>query len=841
MRCIRLAVPALAFGFLATGLLGSPVRVAAQELPPHLEEGLFEVLVPSLGALTVPVLVDTAQIVLLPLAPVLAHVGYEVELPAGDVAWRAARAAPESRLRVQPPRYLGPDDDSVSFPPGSVVRYGGDVFVTTAILSTLLEGEATVDWGALRIIVTRRDPPFPAEARALIEARRSRLEKPVRAVQGPVVPYAARSGGMVFDWSLGTSPSERRVLARGALGAAVLGGDLVVGGSVTAGEVADRTAEVSYRRIFPQREWINQLLVGQVVTQDLAPRSIIGAVVSNIPQQRDAHFSEVTIAPDIPEGWEFEVYQSGRLIGFSSAGASEPVLVPVRYGQTPLEVRMVGPSGQEVVSQYRYLVPISHLPPGRTEYSAGGGICPRDGCDAIGYVELRHGLGQLLTVGGGVQALTEEGAFRLRPSALATFVPDRHWAVDVEARAEEFVRASVDRVDDDGRHMGLSGSLYQPAFGQPSFLLGTDARWQLQAQTGLHPLRVTGRVDGVTGGGMDRVRLGLGRSLDRGFGEVAIEAGSFGDDRLTGRATTILPERLWAFGSPVSLSGSFSASRAGLRLLELSSSLRPHPDSYLSTAVQWNGARNELHLTVTFRQVMRGARMHAAAARRGASSTLTMSANGSVAVDGDGGVHVSDRDLRGRAGVVGRVYYDRNGNQTFDDGDEAASDLSVLVGGVRTRTDDGGFYRAWNVTPYEVTTVAVDTLSGIDPRYTVLTGGTLLRPVPHLPNHVDFPLAETRELLGRVEMENGQGVGGVEVELIHTATDRRQTVRTFSDGTFYVSRLLPGSWRVRVAGPSLDALQASSDPADMRLEIETQDPEPLLEVEPFVLRERERE
>jgi hypothetical protein len=833
MRPIPLAT---IFAATVAALLLLPGRSASQELPAHLEEGLFEVLVPGLGAMTTPVLVDTAQVVYVPLAPVLIHTGYEVEMGPDIALWRAGVGAPDSRLMLDTARYLGAGGEIVPLAPGSVARYAGEVFVSAAVLATVLHADVTVDWGALRVVVTRRDPPFPAQVRARLEARRAALVRPGRP-EDAVVEYEPRSGGVIFDWSVGTSPFERRVLARAALGAAVLGGDLTLGGAAATGPEAAPTGEVSYRRIFPGRRWINQLHVGQVLTQDLAPRSIIGVVVSNIPQQRDAYFGEMVVAPDIPEGWEFEVYQAGRLVGFSTAGAERAVLVPVRYGQTPVEVRMVGPAGEEVVTQHRYRVPVAQLPGGRTEYSAGAGVCPRGLCDGIGYAELRHGLGPRLTLGGGLQAVSEEGKLTVRPTALASFVPDRHWAVDLEARAQEFVRASVDRVGDDGRHLGLSGSLHQPAFGEPSFLLGSDARWELQARAGLHPFHVTGRIDGQKGGGVDRVRVGVGRSLTRGFGQLAVEAGSFGENRLTGRATTILPERWWAFDRPVALSGSFSAARAGLRLLELSSSLRPTPDGYLTGSLQWNGARDDLYLTISFRQIFQGARVHAAAARRGGNPTLTMSANGSVAVGGVRGVYFGDRDLQGRAGVVGRVYYDRNGNQAFDQGDEPAADVAVLVGGVRTRTDADGYYRAWNVTPYEITAVAVDTLSGIDPSFTVLAGGALLRPVPHLPNRVDFPLAETRELLGRVETGAGHGVGGVEIELRHMASDRRQEVRTFSDGSFYVSRLLPGVWLVRVAQASLDALGMGVDPTEVRLDVDPARSGPLLEIEPFVLRE----
>lgn len=835
IRTTSALIPVLLLGLL----LASPARNAgAQELPAGIDEGLFEVVVPPMGALTVPVLVDTAGRILLPLEPVLSHLGYEVDLRPDHWAWRSGTGAPEDRLALHPARYVGARGDTFSLPPGAVAEHAGDVYVGTASLARVLGAEVDVDWGSLRIVITRHDPPFPAQARARIQARRSRLVRPAGPTEGPFVPYRARSGGLVFDWDIGATPTRDRAAARAAVGAAVLGGDLTVGGSIASDPEADAILEASYRRLFPERRWINQLLLGQVVTQDLAPRSIIGAVVSNIPQQRDAYFAEVAVAPEMPEGWEFEVYQSGRLVGFSGAGANEPVIVPVRYGQTPLEVRMVGPSGEEVVSPYRYRVPITHLPPGRTEYSMGAGVCPAARCERIAYGEIRHGLGQRLTLGGGLQALSEADSLRLRPSLLASFVPDRHWALGVEARAQEFARASVNRIDDRGRLLGVSGSLHQPTFGQPSFLGGADSRWQVQATAGLHPLRVTGRFDGVTGEGLDRLRFGVGRSLARGYGELAVETGSFGDDRLTGRATTILPERWWAFDRPVSVSTSFGATTEELRLLELSTSLRPLADSYLSATVQWNGDRQDVYLSITFRQVLNAARIDAAAAHRSGSPTLNLAANGSIAMAADRGVHFTHRNLQGRAGVVGRVYYDRNGNQAFDNTDEPAPDVSVLVGGTRTRTDSNGFYSVWNVTPYEVTAVAVDTLSGIDPRYTVLAGGSLLRPVPHLPNRVDFPLAETREILGRVVMESGHGLGGVEVRLVSTETNQRHTARTFSDGTFYVSRLLPGEWVIEIAQPSLETLQVRSDPPRMRIRVQVQDSEPLLEVEPFILRAR---
>ncbi|MEJ2503077.1 MAG: hypothetical protein P8177_07115, partial [Gemmatimonadota bacterium] len=65
--------------------------------------------------------------------------------------------------------------------------------------------------------------------------------------------------------------------------------------------------------------------------------------------------------------------------------------------------------------------------------------------------------------------------------------------------------------------------------------------------------------------------------------------------------------------------------------------------------------------------------------------------------------------------------------------------------------------------------------------------------------------------------------------------DRRVSTRTYSDGTFYVSRLLPGDWTVGVAQPSLEALDRVSEPGRVPLRVRLDDTRPLIELAPFVL------
>ena len=65
------------------------------------------------------------------------------------------------------------------------------------------------------------------------------------------------------------------------------------------------------------------------------------------------------------------------------------------------------------------------------------------------------------------------------------------------------------------------------------------------------------------------------------------------------------------------------------------------------------------------------------------------------------------------AGVAGRVFYDMDGDGAFSAGDEPAPGLGVIAGGRRVVTGADGRYRTWNVLPFEVTSVSVDTLRDI--------------------------------------------------------------------------------------------------------------------------------
>ncbi|HEV2145874.1 MAG TPA: carboxypeptidase-like regulatory domain-containing protein, partial [Longimicrobiaceae bacterium] len=190
----------------------------------------------------------------------------------------------------------------------------------------------------------------------------------------------------------------------------------------------------------------------------------------------------------------------------------------------------------------------------------------------------------------------------------------------------------------------------------------------------------------------------------------------------------------------------------------------------------------------------------------------------------------------GLAGVAGTVFEDLDGDGARGPDEPAVAGVWVGVGGLRTRTDDTGRYDTWSVLPYEVVPVRVDTTTLPDPSWVPATPAVLLRPSPHLYTRVDFPLLRTRELAGLLVAGDGvPTAGGVTVEITALSTGAVQRVPTFSDGEYYLGRLRPGEYEVRVAASSLAVLGARAEPEAVRFTIPASGDEVLVEAPPILL------
>jgi hypothetical protein len=160
--------------------------------------------------------------------------------------------------------------------------------------------------------------------------------------------------------------------------------------------------------------------------------------------------------------------------------------------------------------------------------------------------------------------------------------------------------------------------------------------------------------------------------------------------------------------------------------------------------------------------------------------------------------------------MAGRVFLDENGNGVRDAGEPGLPNVRVQVGVAAAYSDSLGWYRVLDVVPFESVLVRADSLSFDSPLWVAEFDLAAAVPAPNRLTIVDVPLLMGAVLEGSVAFADGSPAAGVSLELANGA--RRLSTTTFADGTFYLMGVTQGSWKIRVASRSADALAADAVP-----------------------------
>ncbi|MEX0891921.1 MAG: hypothetical protein WEB88_07080 [Gemmatimonadota bacterium] len=824
----------------------------AQE--PAFEEGILEFAAERLPPITVLILVDSSGAVLVPVVQLARHLGLEVVREGSSIRLPSISGGSAVLDAAVPLMTL--DGDTVQLAPAEVAAREDEVYLRVERLELLLEAQATLDLSRLTLALTR-DVPFPRQQAILAEQRRAvllaRQRMSERREQLDSVPYRSASGVGVLDWDLATSGLDpaRLTTLRARAGAALLGGDLSTGFTLAAGRDAREAfgdVALRYHRVFPTARYIEQASAGQIVTSGIFSRFVNGFEISNRPFLRGPELGEMLLQPDLPAGWEYEVFQGNVLLGYSAAGAQDAVAVPLRTGATPVQVRMYGPAGQEVVTTLLYQTPTSMLPAGSLEYATGAGRCVGALCDRYAHADVRYGATAFLTIGGGAEHVADAVADHLRPYVLGSISTGQRAVGELTLMPGALYSGAVAVFPRAGSRAQLRGSVSRPGFGPVSILPDSTRRWdteltwheRLEAEgQPFTQLRVGAAAAGAASG-LERWRLNAAVSFRRGYLEARFdrEPSALSPSLLTSRLSLMVPVDVLGRTYRPMLSHALGLGRHGIRLAELGLSMQTAPNAVINAAMQWSRGQQRPALSLTFsaRRGSFGTTLRAVSSPRGGGSSAAVF-NGSVSLAPDTSFTFQPTARTGYAGVHGVVFVDVDGDGAFSAGDTPVPAADLLVDGRRVVADEHGRYRSWALQPYRVAAVAVDSTRSADPSLTTTAPALYVRPVPNTAQRVDVPLVRTRELAGSVTAGEGvPTVAGLTLEItsVDGAHPPMSTV-TFSDGQFYVSRILPGRYRIAVARSSLDALGAEGSPASLEFTVPAAGNDLLVDVPPLHL------
>jgi hypothetical protein len=826
--------------------------VGAAQATSAYEEGIVEVVAERLAPLPLVVLVDSAGSILLPVEHITYYLGFVTSWD-GPVFNVPTTGGGSARIDTVS-NTLTVGANPVQLAPAEIVQHGPLLYLRASRVAELLEARIGVDFATLTVAITR-DRLFPAQQRIVAEQRRAVVLARQRHLEQRLdlqsAPYPAASGGAIVDWDIATYDIDptRLTSIRTFTGVALLGGDLTGGLALDAGSDASdhiRDTTLRYHRAIPGGRYFTQFSVGDLHTTGLLTRFVRGAEFSNRPFLRSAELSEVLVQPDLPAGWEYEVFQGNQLLGYSDIASFDPVSVPLRAGTTPVQVRMYGPAGEEVVTTLLYQTPVSLLQRDDIEYSIGGGECFFS-CDAFAHADVRYGVTSLFTAGGGIEVFRDSVGSRIRPYFVYSMASGVRATAELTYMPFELYSANVAIFPRDGSRANLRGSISRPGLGPITLVSHNRMRWDAEGfwdetiereGSRFSQLRFGASASGGLGD-LDRWRVSSLGSFSRGFIEARYDHDNAAARAhlLTGRAAIHVPVRIRTRTLRPLINGAIGVGDNGVRLAETGLSIQPRTNAAITAGVQWQRgySRPTLSLGYSARTGSVQSALRAVSSASGVASS-SFRVSGSTAVARDGSFTTQPMARTGYAGLHGVVFIDHDADGVFSAGDETVSDAHIIVGSYRTATDENGRFRVWGMHPYEPVPVAIDSARTPDPSLITSRSGMVVRPTPNMARRFDIPLTRTRELIGTVTATPEVAtVAGITIEITDLDAGTSVTTATFSDGLFYVSRIRPGRYRISVSRASLDALGVGAEPQSMDVTIPATGDDLVVELPPVRL------
>lgn len=158
------------------------------------------------------------------------------------------------------------------------------------------------------------------------------------------------------------------------------------------------------------------------------------------------------------------------------------------------------------------------------------------------------------------------------------------------------------------------------------------------------------------------------------------------------------------------------------------------------------------------------------------------------------------------AAIKARVFLDKNQSGSFDEGDVLLPGIGVRALGRANGdlTDTDGVCALGRLVPDQEVLVSLNEDTFEDPGW--LSPRPYIRVLPRrgAAVQVDFPVLESSEVEGTVE--SSQLEAGTQVALVDASGKLTATSLVDADGTFVFSRVLPGTYQLRVTSPSGDEL-----------------------------------
>ena len=665
------------------------------------------------------------------------------------------------------------------------------------------------------------------------------IDEPYAALQWPSVDLTVSSGYQSEGKTIGTNYSA---LAVGDFG--YLTGRLYAAGDSSQKYLSDIRLnfgrdDYEHRLLGPARA--SSFLFGDINSVSLNQVSSSGQgrgfMMTNRALDRPDKFDVTSFIGDSKPGWEIELYRNDGLIDFQTVGVNgryEFKDVPVLFGNNIFRLVFYGPQGQREEISKTINADSSLLEQGEFTYNvsldqkakslfavASQPTADSGGLRAVG--ELEYGVHRRLTTTmGAAQTTIDEKKHTYATAGLHSsflgLLTALEGAYDTTGRGYSAgLSASTRQLDTDIRfHQKIA----------KDFISEADST-SVVSETGLELSRgfnlpFIGLID--NGLGLTRKKYSFNRleeiinyRLSKSFFGIKLtnalnyDHDNQGASRLDGALTLHTAYKKLQLDSQTDYSFNPDKQIKKIKISGLFPIARGVSNT-VSLVDDFTGAGLlQLENTVTFDKQNYKLSLTGRADNQN-NFFVGFSVNTAIGkVPSTGGWLVSSKSLAGTGTIAVRPFIDSNYNQKFDSGEQILTDASITVDNQRRKTDNRGYVIATQMPTGLPVTISLDQdklQDSYEQKNKQTKPGLLASVYRVVPRKgkvitVDYPLFETSQLDGMVNVPEGSSPSALQVDLVNTEGQIVGSTRTAFDGYYLLEGIVPGVYKVQVAADSL--------------------------------------
>lgn len=575
-----------------------------------------------------------------------------------------------------------------------------------------------------------------------------------------------------------------------------------------------------------------------LVSQSVAGR---GALVTNRPVERPDSFDRTSFRGELPSGWDAELYRNGQLLAFAenrTDGRYEFLDVPLLYGQNRIEIVLYGPQGQ--VRRDTKVIPVGldSIPPRDTYYWAGINEAGEDLIRLGAFVPIRQA--------GWRGGFGVERGINTKTSVAASL-----FSLQIDGNRHNYLEGSVRRaVGPALLELSASSNLDQ----------GTAFRGQLLGQLGnsyisAESLWARGNFvsDQIGENVESRHSLSVDHSFKIGGRAVPFHIDTQYETRSDGRDSLDVTGRMSLNFNRLSLTGELNWEKRF-------SDVGPDPPDRLDARVLANGRIGKVRLRgeavyrlapekrferVNFTGEWRAGERSDWRAELGYDAGLdrgragigiirrfdkfSLTASAEAATDGsvaaglnlafslgpdprNGKFRFSSNKLADNGQAMAIVYRDENRDGIRQSNEPLVKNVELTAGQsvALTATDINGRAIIDNLQPFRPVLIGIDSSSLANPYVQPALPGVVITPRPGVAVTVELPLVSAGEVEGTLVRKGGGTISGVGLELVDVEGRVVREAQTEFDGFFLFDGVPYGSYAVRIAKLSAQAIQVST-------------------------------